>query len=106
MVFVSGEYCLNTSKELLSKLTILEELIKVVSDENATKTKKYLAYSSVLALLREVDETTDAPCFGQHSRDLKSALLKKLGLETDSQGLHDPTAYLSKIKSPLCLDVE
>ncbi|CAH9056889.1 hypothetical protein PSEHALCIP103_01546 [Pseudoalteromonas haloplanktis] len=97
---------MNTSKELFSKLTILEELIQVVSNENVTKTEKYLAYSGVLALLREIDETTNASFFGEHSRDLKSALLKKLELGTDSQGLHDPAAYLRKLKSPQCLDVE
>ncbi|WP_191600129.1 hypothetical protein [Marinomonas algicola] len=97
---------MNTSKELLSKLTILEELIQIVSNKNATKTEKYHAYSGVLALLREIDETTNAPCFGEHSRDLKSALLKKLGLGTDSQGLHDPEAYLRKLKSPQFLDIE
>ncbi|EGQ8120576.1 hypothetical protein V9R51_000534 [Vibrio cholerae] len=97
---------MNTSMELLSKLTILEELIQVISIENTTKTEKYHAYSGVLALLREIDETTNAPCFGEHSRDLKSALLKKLGLGTDSQGLHEPAAYLRKLKSSQCLDVE
>ncbi|MEG3767077.1 hypothetical protein [Alteromonas sp. 14N.309.X.WAT.G.H12] len=97
---------MNTSKELLSKLTILEVLIQIVSNENATKTEKYHAYSGVFALLREIDETTNAPCFSEHSRDLKSALLKKLGLGTDSQGLHDPAAYHRKLKSPQCLVVE
>jgi len=96
---------MTASKELQSKLTILEELIQVAGNDNLTKAERYLAYSGVVTLLRDIDETS-APCFGQHSRDLKSALLKALGLEIDCQGLHDPSAYLSKIKSPLCLDVE
>lgn len=97
---------MSVSKELLSKLTILEELLQVVGNENLMKVERYLAYSGLVALLRDIDETSGAPCFGEYSRDLKSSLLKKLGLGTDSQGLHDPTAYLRKIKSPLCLDVE
>ena len=97
---------MSVSKELLSKLTILEELIQVVGNENLMKVERYLAYSGLVALLRDIDETSGAPCFGEHSRDLKSALLKKFGFETDSKCLRVPVAYLREIKSPLCLDVE